>query len=228
MIYVSSLAHPRLLDWLAGLDDLTLVGPLKGPSEPVSCHPDLLYCRLGAGAAAPVFKGREEALGPVYPADCVYNAAVCGRYLIHKKGPTDPALLEAAKEHIRAVRGGEMLFVPVPQGYTKCNIAVVDEDHVITSDRGIAKALAEKTGIDCLLIPPGGISLPPYGTGFIGGCCGRAGDVMIFSGDLSAFRSGSLIRSFISGCGLEIKEFPGLPLADIGSIISAEGILSGA
>ncbi len=221
MIYVSREAHPPVIGYLAGLGDVCLTGPFKGPSEPVRCHADLLYCRLGAGREAPVFKGREEKLGSVYPGDCLYNAAVIGRNFVHRKGITDPDLLKAAGDHIRASLNADMFFVSVPQGYTKCNMAVIDEAHVITSDRGIAKALSEKTDIDCLLIPPGGIMLPPYKTGFIGGCCGRAEDVMVFNGDLSAHPSGGLIREYIEGCGLEIKDFPGLPLYDIGSIISA-------
>ena len=220
MIFVSRQAYPGALQLLRKMDDTVCVGPFKGPSEPVSCHADLLYCKLGAGPEAPVFKGREEKLGPVYPSDCQYNAAVMGRYFIHQLKVTDEALLKAAEAYILERYGGPMIPVRVRQAYTKCSMAVIDERHAVTSDRGIASALEKSTDIRCLVIEPGSISLPPYNTGFIGGCCGRVGDAVVFNGGLDTHREGARIRAFIEDCGLSVLDIPGAPLFDIGSIIS--------
>ncbi len=225
MIYVSSKADPELIAYLEnaaeeeGTGGLVLTGPYENVLPGIDCHADLAYCRLSAGADSPVYRGDPEKLSKDYPGDCIYNAAVCGRYIIHKRGVTDPGLLEAAERHIRSL-GMEPAFVNVPQGYTKCNIAVIDEGHVISSDRGIFKALEAASDVECLLVSPGQISLPGFDTGFIGGCCGRVGGRIVFSGDLSAHGDFERIRKFIDGCGLETVYFKERPLTDIGSIIS--------
>jgi hypothetical protein len=94
----------------------------------------------------------------------------------------------------------------------------VDEDSIITYDRGIAKA-AEAAGINVLTVDPGHVELPGYDTGFIGGTSGRVGDEIIFNGDLSAHPDCQAIRQFIEERGLKVRYFSGYPLRDIGSII---------
>ena len=208
MIIVSKEADPRLIEYLKSLDEVELFGPLKNVGTGIACHPDLLYCRIGGGEKAAVFKGNEALLGPKYPEDSRYNAVVLREFIIHKQRITDPDLLAAAMRR----------FINVPQGYTKCNIAVIDDEHIITSDKGIAKAVSDK--LDCLLISPGQIELPGFNYGFIGGCCGRVGNKIIFNGNLKAHSDFEKIRQFIEDCGLEAVYFEDFPLTDIGTILS--------
>ena len=106
----------------------------------------------------------------------------------------------------------------VKQGYACCSIVPVDEDSIITADRGIARA-AEAAGIRVLTVEAGHVELPGYDTGFLGGTSGRVGDEIIFNGDLSAHPDFEAIRDFIGSRGLKIKYFESYPLRDIGSII---------
>ena len=78
-----------------------------------------------------------------------------------------------------------------------------------------------RTAISVLLIEPGHINLPGYNTGFIGGCTGLdfIHNELIFNGDLSLHPDGDRIREFVESHGVTIKDFPGRPLTDIGSII---------
>ena len=246
MIIVSKKANQRLIEYLKSLDEVELFGPLKNVGSGISCHPDVLCCRLGGSTEAAVFKGNEALLGEKYPADCRYNAVVLRRFIIHKQGITDPALLAAAMyglksneysassdSDIQQNRTAIRKFINVPQGYTKCNIAVVDDEHIITSDEGIAKALAAEADsvcvdsgktvsakLNCLLISPKQIELPGFRYGFIGGCSGRVGNKIIFNGNLKAHSDFRRISAFIESCGLELVYFEDWPLTDIGSIIS--------
>jgi len=215
MILVSKEAEPRLIEYLESLDEVKLVGPIKTVGKGISCHPDILYCRLGGGEAAVIFAGDETKLSPEYPMDCLYNAVVLKEYVIHKQGVTSPLLLDtiANEKH-----GLARQFINVPQGYTKCNVVVVDDTHIITSDEGIVKAVCGK--LECLLISPKQIVLPGFQYGFIGGCSGRVGNKIIFNGNLKAHSDFKRIKSFIENCGLELVYFEDWPLTDIGSIIS--------
>ena len=106
--------------------------------------------------------------------------------------------------------------IHVPQGYARCSILPVDENSIITSDRGVAAAC---TQLDVLLISPGRIELPGYNTGFIGGTGGRAGKDIVFNGDLSAHPDFEIIKEFIESRGLQCVWTTDMPLTDIGSVI---------
>ena len=178
----------------------------------ISCHPDVFFCRLGIGADAPLISAQDDELGSGYPAEAAFNAACTGRYFIHNLKVTNPRLLAAAGN-------AGMKLIHVPQGYTKCSTVIVDEQSIITYDRGIAKACSDVSGLDVLLITPGHVLLPGYDTGFIGGCSGRIGNEVIFNGDLSAHPDFEKIRSFIEDRGLKCTWFQQYPLTVIGSLI---------
>ena len=231
-------------------------------SEPISDHADVFYCRMGAVSGSPVISAFDQAhcepkhsgptildtvsadpvlggsaptkLSASYPDDCAYNAACTGKYLICRMDSTAPEILEYAEAHGMAV-------INVRQGYAKCSTVVVDENSIITYDRGIAKACAATGGriiqadadtverhnekcstagaLTVLLVTPGHVLLPGMDTGFIGGASGRVGDEIVFNGDLSAHPDFVAIREFIENRGLKCKWFPEFPLTDIGSIV---------
>ena len=213
LIHISKDAYPEVLEALRDEGhQIALEGPKQAVSEAIAAHPDILLCKLGAAPESPVFRGNESLLGPVYPADVPYNAVVTERFMICNTKTVSADLLSAAKELYPDIR-----IIHVLQGYTKCNVVVVDESHFITEDAGIYNAI--EAFAECLLIEPGAVLLPGFKRGFIGGTSGRIGDEIWFNGDISLHPDWAGIKSFIEGWGLGIRFVPGRSLMDIGSII---------
>jgi len=195
--------------------------------DAVSSHADIYLCKLGKELViAPEqlclikeelqssrisWIAGEQELGFQYPNNIRYNAVQMGRFFIHNTKHTDPLLLSKAKEQ-------NLLLLPVKQGYTKCNLVVVDDNSVITSDMGIASVLT-KHKIDTLLISSGHVALAGFPYGFLGGASGRVGDEIIFNGNLLAHPDFQSINDFIRSKGLRVFWFEEYPLEDIGSII---------
>lgn len=150
-------------------------------------------------------------LGHKYPKNVNYNAAQMGGYLIHNTHHTDHVLLNKVKEL-------ELELIHVKQGYTKCNLVIIDAHSAITSDTGIVAAL-KKYDIDVLLITPGHVNLTGFPYGFLGGASGKVDDEIIFNGNLSAHPDFEKIKEFIQQRGLQVTYFEEYPLEDIGSII---------
>ncbi len=207
-VIISKDAGEKLKAYLEDKAQVIIFGGISTVAEPIRNHPDLVYCRLKEDA---IFLGDEQRLTPEYPGDIIYNGFSTGKYFIHDLKHTDEQLLKAVDEL-------GLIPVNVKQGYACCSIVPVDEDSIITADRGIAKA-AEAAGIIVLTVEAGHVELPGYDTGFLGGCSGRVGDEIIFNGDLSAHPDFGAIKEFIGMRGLKLKYFEEYPLRDIGSII---------
>ena len=196
----------------------------------VSSHPDMLLHPVGgdlivhapgisdelgvllARAGFRLIKGAAE-LSPEYPRDIAYNAARIGRFYFHNLKYTDSVLRkELEKAGVEPVH--------VEQGYTKCSVALVDENTMITSDKGIART-AEGKGIDALLIDPGqGILLPGLDYGFIGGATGLLGKHRLaVNGAADGLKSFEAIRSLLFSKNGALHSLSGLPVTDIGSIL---------
>ena len=214
--YLSSLAHPALCTYLENAGHVIQTFPeLRTVSSLVANHPDVLLCKLGSKPESPIYEGAPNALSPVYPGDCRYNAACTGKFFIHKLDVTDADLLDAAK----ASFGDELQLINIRQGYAKCSTVIVDEDSIITYDKGIAKP-CEAAGMNVLLVKSGFVKLRGANTGFIGGASGRVDDEIVFNGDLSAHTNFREITAFIEERGLGCKWFESYELEDIGSIIT--------
>ena len=213
-IHISAEADPRLAEFLrgAGLEIEYFRTEGMVPAA-LSCHPDIFMCRLGADTDAELIKftDTETVPGSDYPLDIPFNAACTGKHFIHNLRCTAPKLLARAREL-------DMNLINVKQGYAKCSTVIVDEDSIITYDRGLAKACLA-AGMDVLEVTPGHVVLPGYDTGFIGGASGRIGDTIYFNGNLEEHPDFERIVRFIEGKGLRVKWFEEWPLTDIGSII---------
>lgn len=212
-IYISSDANRQLIEYLQGLGYLPEFISSEGIVDPaISKHPDVFLCKMGVRDDSPIFFAESGDLGMDYPHDCAFNAACTGKYFIHNLSYTDEKLLIAAKAM-------DMKLIDVNQGYTKCSVAVVDENSIITYDEGIVQSCKYYPELDVLKISPGFVQLDGYDTGFIGGTCGRVGNEMIFNGDLFTHPDFNRIVSFIESRGLICRWFPDYELTDIGSIL---------
>ena len=221
VIHIAAGADPELTEYFSSLgfetDRVSTAGIV---AEPVSDHPDMFMCKLGVRDGSKVISwfapsdegGGRPQLSAAYPLDIPFNAACTGIYLVHNLRYTAPVLLEAARD-------AGMELVNVRQGYAKCSTVTVDENSVITYDRGIAAA-CRAAGMYVLETVPGHVLLPGYDTGFIGGASGRAGDTIYFNGDLTRHPDCDAIVRFIEERGLRVSWFEGRPLTDIGSIIT--------
>ena len=217
-INISYIAYKELTDVLAESGhQICFTGQKQAVSEPISSHPDIYMCKLGTAPKSPVFKGNTDLLGPEYPSDVLYNAVVTEKYMICNTGTVSPDLINAAKDLYPDIK-----VIHVAQGYTKCNLVVVDDSHFITEDEGIYKALCAEDGPECLLISAGHVELPGYKRGFVGGASGRVGDEIWFNGDLNAHPDAENIVNLICGCGLTACWITDKPLTDIGSIIEEQ------
>lgn len=205
--------------------------PFPTLAEPVASHPDMLLLRIGRHllvhkdyyriASSQIdniiaisglkLVACDDNIGPEYPRDVIFNAAVIGNRLFCRAG----ALSKSA--HQLAVSDG-IEVIDVRQGYAKCSTCIVSELAVITSDRGIAAATAAH-GIDVLTIRPGHIRLPGYPTGFIGGAGGTDGRHVYFSGSLDTHPDANSIRRFCADHGRQAVSLSDGELFDGGTIM---------
>ena len=195
---------------------------------PVGAHPDTLVGRIGktlyvsSGDAAIAetlravgadVRASDHESGAKYPLDCALNFFTVKNFLVGN-------LRHLAKTVVDdAVKAG---YEPinVAQGYAHCACAVAG-DCVITADEGIFDALTAR-GVNTLLIKSGGVSLPPYKYGFIGGACGNIDEkTLFFFGDLSTHESGSEILRFCRENGVGVINGKG-KLADFGGVVSID------
>lgn len=150
-------------------------------------------------------------IGSAYPKDSLLNVSRLGKYYIHNKYTSIDLI-----KHFNVLK---LEHIVVKQGYSKCSTLILNCDTIVTSDKGIHKAVISR-GLNSHLIPQGGIELKGYDTGFIGGAGGMIGpDTLLLSGDLDLYEHGKPLRKILND--LEIKAvYPkGEKLVDLGSII---------
>ena len=207
-VYISHLADNKIKKFLIESGHKVLeLKPMAEVDSAISSHPDIYMCHLGKE----LFHGDPSKLTHDYPGHAIYNGCSTGKYFIHNLNITDDKLLEKVDKH-------GLIKVHVRQGYSKCSCIVVDENSIITADRGIAKA-ANDAGLDVLIIDHAQVELEGYPYGFIGGAAGKVGNIILFNGNLRDHSNYKEIKEFIERRGVNIKYFEDYPLTDIGSII---------
>jgi len=147
-----------------------------------------------------------------YPGDCAYNVAKLGNRIIGNLKYIDSKIKE-----IYDKMGYE--FINVKQGYTKCNMCIVDNNSVITEDEGIFKTLT-RCGIDVLLLNTHSVKLNGFEYGFIGGASGflKPGCLALF-GDLKFHPEENQIKTFLKKNGVNITSLLSTNVTDFGSLI---------
>ncbi len=198
---------------------------------PLASHPDMLMLKIGTTLIssasyveeAPTlfddlnfntgmdFMLSSDEFGGEYPHDCIFNALTLGEKIFCKTDSISPSVLSLAKRY-------GMHVVNVKQGYPACTVLPLGNNAAITADRGMANALSGE-GIKVTLIENGGISLPPYEYGFIGGAAGVCDGTVYFLGDPRKHPDGERIISALSAEGLCFVCLSDAPLCDLGRII---------
>lgn len=151
----------------------------------------------------------EQLVGKKYPASSTYNAVSVGGLLIHNFRNTDSVITRVQEDAD---------LIHVDQGYTRCNILALDEQHFITSDEKVKRVL-DRFDKDCLYVSPEGISLPGFRHGFFGGCCGLHDNKVFIIGSLKHYDEGEKVNEYLSAKGYEIIELYDGQLFDGGSIL---------
>ena len=175
--------------------------------EYLDTYPDVARA-ISAGPGVRVIPDDGER-GPVYPLDVGLNCLVIGDFLFCGKQSASPGVLRLAGEL-------GLTVVPVNQGYAACS-ALAAGDAVVTADPSVADA-AERAGLAVLRISPGGIELPGYDAGFIGGASGVIGDTVFFFGDPSTHPDGDRIAAFLAARGFRSAPLRPGPLLNLGGI----------
>ena len=201
-------------------------------NEAVASHPDTAlfyadgemittadYCDAAAYIFSDIRELRPEvkisftadARGDKYPHDCIMNALVIGDKIFCKTDTVSGAIKDFAE------RRGYCL-IHTNQGYPACSVLAFGES-AITADRGLAEVLTQN-GIKVTIIGAGGISLPPYEYGFIGGASGVVDNKVYFFGDITRHPYCEKICQAIRGEGYIPVSLSKGELRDIGGFIA--------
>ena len=223
LAYLSEKADNRIIDSLKKNGfDVILLTPFYSLSNPVYTHADMLLLsvkntlfvhrdyEISSKDFANVIK-IDEPISSKYPNDILLNIAIVGKNVFANTKHASATILKHLEQNGYSIHH-------VSQGYAHCSTCVVNDNAIITADKGIA-ITAQNIGIDVLLIDEGHISLPPYDYGFIGGSCGSYKDSIYFCGSLNYHPSGERIRDFCKAHRKNIVELCDAPLMDVGGIL---------
>ena len=225
---ISSAAPAAALDTLYRFADRVItLPPHPALPAPVASHADMIFCAVdktvffdkiyfekypdtvGAICSSGDYELTvTEPLGASYPEDVKLNVLVADGFAVGRRA-------SASDDVVSDLESAGRRFINVSQGYAACSCLAYG-GLIITADRGIAKALS---GVcDTLTISPEGISLPPYGAGFIGGASGVDGDTVYFTGDISVHPDGARIVESLSSRGAKCVSLCDGGLFDVGGI----------
>ena len=198
----------------------------------VSSHPDIFFTKIknflivddsqyqimenNPDNTIKIIKG-DSVLYQKYPYDISYNVCILGNYAIHNFKYTDRKIIEILKKE-------QYSLINVKQGYTKCSIAIVDENSIIISDKGLYEKL-KKYNINILFLDYkpdikllNNNNISPM-NGFIGGAISRIGNNIFISGDLRKIDRNNLIKDYIQERDLNLISLENLEVIDYGGII---------
>ena len=196
---------------------------------PVRTHPDMLAAKIGRcllvheayreGRALLDLIGvpyslSSASVGEKYPQDIRLNCLAADTFFLsNEKYVSSEALTLADQQGLRRIH--------VKQGYAKCSCAYA-QNAIATTDRGIA-SVAEKSGIDVLLLKPTVIGIEVYDTGFIGGASVRLDECTLgFFGRIEDFAGYPALAEFFGARGVRLVSLGQAPLFDYGGAIDIE------
>lgn len=212
------------------LGKLKLIEASYNVYKSISGHPDIFMCSGGSTViVAPSFSsdiiddlkkmgytvlhGNSDP-GLRYPETAIYNAVITERYLIHNMKITEDTIKNTFRDR---------KLIHVSQGYTRCNLLPLNEDHFITSDHGIERALLDEN-LSVLYVDPQHVVLKGQKHGFFPGCCGVYNNKVVINGSLSFHPHKSEITDYIKSVGMSCIELFTGKLTDTGSLFFFSGI----
>lgn len=146
-----------------------------------------------------------------YPKDIAYNGCIIGDKFVHNLKYTDEILLERIREK-------DLKLINVKQGYTKCNISIINENNIITSDRGIEKELSKYLNV-LFIENESNIKLENM-QGFIGGATGLiSNNIWCINGDINRLNNCNKVIDFLQLNNIQIVCLNNSDIIDIGSIV---------
>ncbi len=205
---------------------------IKLPENPyldneIRNHADVLVFNCGnknliidnniVGDIAPFLKGYNiiecTDIKSPYPNDVKLNAALFNNNIICNERYVSNDILIFAKKYGKQI-------LSTKQGYTKCNMCILNDRAAITEDYKLAYLL-KKYQSDVLLIKPGYVHLSNEHYGFIGGAgCMVSDNEIYFSGDISAHPQYSDIILFLNKYNISPIYNNNRCLNDFGGFIS--------
>lgn len=164
-----------------------------------------------------IFCGNSE-VNFSYPHDIIYNVCNIGKFAIHNFKYTDKKILDVIQKE-------KLEKININQGYSKCSIAVVDDNSAIVNDMKIANIL-KLYNIDVLLLEQS-LDIKLYGkdgkysnmNGFIGGATSRLDNTFIVFGDTKKIDKEEKIKKFVESKGIKLVDFKGIDVIDYGGIL---------
>lgn len=195
--------HADLSVFHAGEREVVLAPHLKGSEFVSSLENAGLSVRF-----ATILQGEK------YPNDAQLNAVIVGSHLIYSPKATSNELVEllSKRKKLKAIQ--------VKQGYVNCSVCVVDQNSIITADRGIAEKCTVG-GMDVLLIRPGYFVLDGFNCGFIGGCTFKLSSrLLAFTGHIDMHPDKERIIDFLNLHSVVPVYLTSYPAFDIGGAVS--------
>lgn len=194
--------------------------PLINICNSTSTHPDMQFSKLDDNNVLIAKEAYEhykqilpdfnykvvEGIASPYPTDSKLNFTIISNKCF------------ACKHHLPYIPSSNIL-INIKQGYSKCNICILNENAIITSDKGICCA-AENHGIKAYFLPDNEISLNGYTNGFWGGCTGLIDtDKLFFNGNIEKLSCYNELLDILFKEKIEPIYNKDISLQDIGSII---------
>ena len=222
-VLVDKNIHKSSTEFLSGLGfEIIQTGSIAAINNSTSTHPDMQFLKLDKSKAVvcdELFDYYTDKLndfkllsfnkvGDRYPFDCLLNTVLLKNNSI---------MTNLQSEYLSDY--GILNQIIVKQGYVKCNVCVLNQNAVITSDSGIAKAL-NNYGYRVYLLPCDQIKLDGYKNGFWGGCSGLLDErTLYFNGDITKLDCFFELKSILQKEKIEPFYNSEIELTDNGSII---------
>ena len=207
-----------------------ILPPAFGMAAPVASHPDMLiYAGFGRVFVRAVHENIIDTVkraielysmpyslsltsdlpSDTYPDDVAFDCVMLGGALVGRADFISHAVKRAASE-------ASVPVLDVKQGYAKCSSCVFG-NCLITADLSILRLVKER-GVNAHLIEAGHVTLPGYGTGFIGGASFFADGKLYFLGDVTRHPSYPVIKNAAESCGVGVVSLSDEALFDAGCL----------
>ena len=217
-------------EYLASFGDLIELSKYEKLYDEITSHPDIFITKINDKLiCAPCIKdllesrisnfivGEKDPSQP-YPNDICYNVCVFGNFAIGNFSYLDKRVIEIIDETNKTK-------INVNQGYSNCSCRPINDNALITSDKGIYDECI-KNGIDVLYLETDSIKLLDSNNqfsnmkGFIGGATCIIDNTLILFGSIDFLGNENKLKllSFLDKYNIKIKDFSDFEIIDYGGV----------